>query len=210
MKSSEARRGAVAYLERQGNEVRDISTGQGRPRLSQIELARDGARRTCSIKVADKAMNGRIHYARKRDEERNFVEGFEVLSDVDLVLHVRPMPDGNLKLTMYEQAAVLDAFNISLRALEEHGKDLPIWVSPEPEPGHWRQIGSGFGEKALWSETVTTDGMVVGEHATQPPQTSQPAPSTATVRPLSIAEAKAAVAAKYEVSPDKVEIIVRG
>lgn len=192
MKDKEARLLAVRALEGRGYRVRDVSSGQGRPKLSIIEIERAGSKKVCSIKVANKAVNGRIHYPRGTDGS------YGVLSEVDLVMHVRLMSDNTARVTMFEKATVLAALEKGYEALAAAGKEhLPIWVSPEPETG-WRQAGSGFGGSALWAENVA--------HATP----TAALVSTECVRPLSIAEAKLAVAAKYDVSPDKVEIIVRG
>jgi hypothetical protein len=197
MNDREARQVAIRALEARGNKVRDVSSGQGRPKLSMVEIEQASSKRICSIKVANKALNGRIHYQRIGSGR------YSVLSDVDLVLHVRPMVDGSVRVTMFDKQTVLAAFEKGYKVLEKAGKEhLPIWVSPEPESG-WRQASSGFGDKALWSET-TANGA------------PKPAPAPVSggqqphVRPLTIAEAKLAVAAKYETSPENVEIIVRG
>jgi len=197
MNDREARLVAVRLLEAKGNKVRDVSSGQGRPKLSMVEIEQASSKRACSIKVANKALNGRIHYPRIGSGR------YSVLSDVDLVLHVRPMVDGSVRVTMFDKKSVLAAFEKSYKAIEKVGKEhLPIWVSPEPESG-WRQAGSGFGDEALWSETVANGA----PKAAPAPVCAEQQPH---IRPLTIAEAKLAVAAKYETSPENVEIIVRG
>jgi hypothetical protein len=198
MTENEARRTAVRLLESEGYEISDVTRGQGRPRLSVVELKKKGSRQLCSIKVADKSVNGRISYP--------FQDGkFTVLCDVDLVLHVHPTMDGSIHATMFSKASVLAAFEKGRKALVDAGKEhLPVWVSPVPESG-WRQVGSGFGQHALWEKTVPPGGPV--SIATSDAKGDS---LSTGIRPLSIAEAKVAVAAKYDVSPDNVEIIVRG
>lgn len=198
MNENEARLGGIRALESKGYKVRDVTSGQGRPKFSIVELDLGGSRQICSVKVANHPANSRISYPLKEGR-------FSVLNDVDLVLHVRPMADGNIRSTMFNKATVLAAFEENRKALMEAGKGhLPVWVSPEKESSS-RLVGSGFGTQALWSVSVPPSG------------SSAPAASVVDkdhrsthVQPLSIAEAKIAVAAKYDVSPDNVEIIVRG
>jgi hypothetical protein len=198
MNENEARLGGIRALESKGYGVRDVTSGQGRPKFSIVELDLGGSRQTCSIKVANHPANSRISYPVKEGK-------FSVLSDVDLVLHIRPMADGSIRSTMFSKATVLAAFEENRKALIDAGKGhLPVWVSPEKEPSS-RLVGSGFGAQALWSVSMLPSG----SSATAASVVDKDHRSTH-VQPLSITEAKMAVAAKYGVLPENVEIIVRG
>jgi hypothetical protein len=194
------RQAVVALLQKQGAKVESLRGGSGVPPFSRILVKTEGAVLKCAIKTTQ---GGRIHFERNPDGR------FKVLSDVDRVIHVQPTSqDRNMLLVrMFDQKTVLAAFEENCRALAKHGMaHLPAWINPQFEGG-WRLAGSGFEKKALWAEIVPLDVSVP-----ELPETVKTEMSGVVKRSrgMTIQEAKEALANTFGVSPDKIEILVRG
>jgi len=227
IEASEVREIVVDTLRRKGYAVTDIAEGQGVPRLSRVEIVKDGEKLVCAIKVGSRR-SGRISFA--RDEE-----GFTVLPNVDRVIYAGPLPAGQIVIMMFKQSTVLKAFETNYQMLVKRGRGhFPVWVNPEPEE-NWRMTGSGFKDQAVWSEVVSlsktspssgTRTTAVTDYSAPPSGTRtahvtlrppDSAPSTVPgtsddgpARPLTIAEAKRGLALTFKVPVDAVEITIRG
>lgn len=195
MDEKAAREAAVRALEAKGFRVSDISSGQGVPRFSRLEIAKEGRKRTCLVKCTT---GGRISFTRDDDGT------FRVLRDADFVLHVqRVSSDPNsVAITMFEATDIVSAFEENYESLEAHGMGhIPSWVNPEFEEG-WRLKGSGFREKALWSELSPLNPSIAP--ARESILTAE------TTENWTIAEAKLRLARSFGISPESIEIIIRG
>ena len=144
-------RAAVAHLlEKKGYTVKDISTGSGVPRLSRLEIKKEGKTEICAVKVTTQNQ-GRISFTRNPNGT------YKVLSDSDRVIYACPVAgDGidKVAVSMFEGEVIKQAFdaNYEVRRGTDQEK-LPMWLSPEMEGGA-RFIGSGFKDKAIWSDVV--------------------------------------------------------
>ncbi|MBZ9815763.1 hypothetical protein [Mesorhizobium sp. CA7] len=141
---------------------------------------------------------------------------YKVLDEVDRVIHAHPLAGDPSKvaISMFERATIRRAFDKNFKALTDHNMGhIPSWVNPEPEAG-WRQTGSGFKDEALWRKTVAlSDGANsrAGHLAWGTGDVELlPTASDPKVGPLSIKQAKEGLAAMFGVSPDKVEITIKG
>jgi hypothetical protein len=138
---------AIRALEEKGYTVRDVSSGSGVPKFSRLEIA-DGQRKlTCAVKITT-TNQGRISFTRNTDGT------YKVLSDSDQVVYVSSAADDETEVlvAMFDAATVKQAFDANFNARKDTDQeDLPMWLSPEFEPGQ-RFVGSGFQGKALWSE----------------------------------------------------------
>jgi len=195
MDDKKVREAAVRLLEGKGYNVVDLSRGQGVPKLSRIAIRKDGRESAALIKTST---SGRISFTREQDGHYRF------LRDAEYVIHVRPvLNDPTLvQVTMFDRQTVVEAFNANHKALVDHGMEhIPSWVNPEEEKG-WRQSGSGFGKKALWSEAVSLVSPATPSaiHAGVGGQRFK----------LTIAQAKEGLAENFGVTPDEIEIIIRG
>jgi hypothetical protein len=160
------RRAVVRLLQHKGYAVRNIGSGSGVPKWSRVQIAKDGESFTCAIKTTT---SGRISFTRASTGSYN------VLSDVDRVIHGRPVPEdsGKIRISMFDSATVIQAFDANHKAKVEHGMEhIPSWISPELEAG-WRFTGSGFQKKALWSEVVVLGESEVDEHTETGSSTSE-------------------------------------
>ncbi len=86
---------------------------------------------------------------------------------------------------------------------EKEGKaHIPSWINPELEES-WRFVGSGFGDKALWRETVP---LISEPEATAP----TPEPSATTSPEMGIMDRiKIMLSEHMGVRPDFIEVDVR-
>ncbi len=195
MDEKTAREAAVRVLEAKGFRVRDISSGQGVPRFSRLEIAKEGRKRTCLVKCTT---GGRISFTRDDDGT------YRVLRDADYVLHVqRVSNDPNVvAITMFNATDVVAAFEENHESLEARGMShIPSWVNPEFEEG-WRLKGSGFGKKALWSELSPLNPSITSAR--------EEIPAAETAESWTIAEAKLRLARSFGVPPESIEITIRG
>jgi hypothetical protein len=170
-------------------------SGQGIQRGTRFQIKEDGKSLTCTIKVAAGEEIHRIHFP--------YLDGeWSTLKDVDRILYVRQSltVPGKFEAQMFPQSVLLAAFNQNYEhALKAGIKHLPAWLSPEFEAGD-RFVGSGFGEKALWTAVGPLDA----------PKDASPTETKALkVMPLTIQEAKQGIAAALGISAEAIEIIIR-
>lgn len=203
----EIRQAVVTCLEREGFSVISQPGGQGARELSRVRILRDGESMICAIKTST---SGRISFVRDTDGT------YKVLDEVDRVIHAHPMESDPSKIvvTMFDRATVRKAFDQNYKALTDHNMGhIPSWVNPEPESG-WRQAGSGFKNEALWRKTIDMSadaGSRAGHFAWGAGDVEVlPGPFDAPIAPLSIKQAKEGLAAMFGVSPDKIEITIKG
>lgn len=201
----EVRKAVVSLLAAKGYAVSDLPGGQGARELSRVSIAGDGKTFVCAIKTST---SGRISFVREANGT------FKVLDDVDLVIHAHPLTtdESTVVVSMFDAATVRKAFERNHKALTDKKMGhIPSWVNPEPEAG-WRQTGSGFRDKALWRETVKLSSAEASResHFAWGAGDVEFAPEHSAVRPLTIKEAKDGLAEMFGVSPDKVEITIKG
>lgn len=203
----EIRHAVVTCLEAEGFAVTSQPGGQGARDLSRIRIVKGSEALICAIKTST---SGRISFVRDTDGS------YKVLDQVDRVIHAHPMTNdpSKIAISMFDRATVRKAFDQNYRALTDHSMGhIPSWVNPEPETG-WRQAGSGFKNEALWRKTITiasgTDARAghlawgAGDVELNPTVPEIP------VSPLSMKQAKEGLAAMFGVSPDKIEITIKG
>lgn len=195
---SEVRAAVVRLLEAKDYVVENTASGSGVPRLSRIRISKGGETLSCAVKVTT---GGRISFTRAANGS------FHVLSDVDRVIHANRSEEDPTKLvvTMFDKDTVVAAFEANHAAKAAHGMEhIPSWVNPEFEEG-WRLTGSGFQEKALWSETVSASADKyegeVNEAFPDHRDTSNDATFMETI--------KARLAERMGVSADKIEIEIK-
>lgn len=198
MDDSEVRAAVVRLLEEKGYAVENTASGSGVPRFSRIKIAKGGESLSCAVKVTT---GGRISFTRATNGS------YYVLSDVDRVIHAH-RPEGEptkVILTMYDKATVVAAFEANHAAKAAHGMEhLPSWVNPEFEDG-WRFAGSGFRDKALWSESVSASAdKQVGDANEAPSDNREPADDASFMETI-----KRRLAERMGVSADKIEIEIR-
>lgn len=129
-----------------GYDVKDISRGSGVPKKSRLELQKDGKSSTCVVRTTE---GGRIHFRYENDGR------YDVLSDVDYVIHVKTADPSALEVSMFKRDDILDAFAINRASLEASGQaHLPQWLNPEKEAGK-RFEGSGYAGKAIWRQSIS-------------------------------------------------------
>lgn len=194
----------VALLEEKGFTVRDVSSGSGVPRLSRLEIADKQQKLTCAVKITTMS-HGRISFTRNPDGR------YKVLSDSDRVIYAKSDADDNTRVSiaMYDAATVQQAFDANFQARRgTEREDLPMWLSPDPETGE-RFIGSGFREKALWSEVRTLSGSSADIIETEQPIV--PSDSTAEDNGATgiMSEIKTMLSEHMGVRPDQLEIDIR-
>jgi hypothetical protein len=138
---------------------------------------------------------------------------FSGLSDSDVVAVVAPkdLDSPEWVLSFYSQETLLKAFSANREALRESGNSEggQSWLAPFHEEGRgFRGIGDGYLKDALWSEPL--DPTLPADRARPP--TDPPPTSSDDSQPLvlTIKEAKEALARKYDVSPDAIDITIRG
>jgi hypothetical protein len=134
-----------AALERHYGELTSMS-GQGVPRGTRFRYVENGKTVTCVIKISAHPA-GKISFP--------YTDGtWGVLSEVDRVLYVRRSPEqpGQFEAQLHRQKVLLDAFNQNRKVAEAGGfTNMQAWLSAEPAKAK-RNIGSGFGRFAIWTE----------------------------------------------------------
>lgn len=177
--------------------VCEVISGQGIAKGQRVEFEDDGKRVRCVIKTSSE---GRISFARRPDDT------WSGLSECERVVVVAPaeMKGSDLIVSMYDQKALLEAFEANLAAQKKAGMEkLPSWLAPFHEDFRGaRGVGDGFGTKALWSEPL------FAAPATR--TKSLASMQNTTAGSLTLAEAKEGLARTFGVSPDAIEIIIRG
>lgn len=202
---AELRNAAIRLLTEKGYTVRDISSGSGVPKLSRLEIECGREKLTCAVK-ASATRHGRISFTRNPDGT------YKVLSDSDRVVYVRNVEDDATKvlIAMFDATTVKQAFEDNFNALQGVGNEhLPMWLSPELETGK-RFIGSGFQDKALWTE-IRPLADQIGASATskQPTASSTPAASKDETAMGIMDRIKTRLADHMGVRPDQLEIDIR-
>lgn len=178
----------------------EVISGQGIAKGQRIELEDNGRRVRCVIKTSS---GGRISFGRRPDGT------WSGLSECERVVVVAPtrLNGSDLLVSMFDQKVLLDAFEANLAAQKKAGMEkLPSWLAPFREDDRGpRGVGDGFGTKALWSEPLLTAPATLAAPTTKPLASVQN-----TVGGLTLAEAKEGLARTFGVSPDAIEIIIRG
>ena len=175
----------------------EVVSGKGIARGQRVEFSEQGKRVRCVIKTSS---SGRISFGHRDDGT------WSGLSESDRVIVVAPsaFEGKDLVVIMFDQKVLVDAFEQNLAAQKQAGmENLPCWLAPFHEDGRGpRGTGDGFADRSLWSEPL--DGIPTStiNHAT-----NSPAPA---VRGLTLAEAKEGLARTFGVSPDAIEITIRG
>lgn len=200
---SELRGAVIRLLKEKGYTVRDVSSGSGVPKLSRLEIA-DGRRKlTCAVKITT-TPQGRISFTRSPHGT------YKVLGDSDRVVYACPAACDEAKvfIAMFDAVTVKQAFDANFAARKgTNQEDLPMWLSPELESGH-RFIGSGFQEKALWSEvrplSDQIDESAGGEQPTTPPSPTEGETAIGIMDRI-----KAMLSEHMGVRPDQLEVDIR-
>lgn len=184
-----------------------ISTlsGQGIARGQRLEFQDAGQRMRCVIKTSS---GGRISFARRPDGT------WSGLSECDRVVVVAPteLDGGDAMVSMFDKQVLLSAFDANLAAQQKAGMDkVPCWIAPFHEEGRGvRGTGDGFGEKALWHEPLSAASPSVSSTAATVQNNSSAPIQNGSAHGLTLAEAKEGLARTFGVSPDAIEITIRG
>jgi hypothetical protein len=160
-KHDEIRLAVVRLLERKGYKVTNTARGSGVPQFSRMDIEKGDEKLACVIKTTT---GGRVSFT--RDEDGTYL----VVRDADRVIHARRTPNDprKIRVMMFDRATVIDAFEANHKAKAERKMEhIPSWVNPEPDAG-WRMAGSGFQDKALWSEVISIDPMASEPGAKDP------------------------------------------
>ncbi|MDD7973919.1 hypothetical protein [Roseinatronobacter alkalisoli] len=196
---------AIRAIEEKGHTVRDVSSGSGVPKLSRLEITNGQEKLTCAVKITTHPQ-GRISFTRSHDGT------YKVLRDSDRVVYVCPAASDETKvfIAMFDAATVKRAFDVNFAARKgTDQEDLPMWLSPELEPGQ-RFIGSGFREKALWSEIIPMPDQIDESAAGDQPTTPLPPTAGEGETAMGIMDRiKAMLSGHMGVRPDQLEIDVR-
>ncbi|WP_186419702.1 hypothetical protein [Bosea sp. CS1GBMeth4] len=194
----EVRMAVVRLLNAKGYAVENTASGSGVPRFSRIKIAKGGETLSCAIKVTT---GGRISFTRGANGS------YYVLSDVDRVIHAQRSEEEPAKVvvTMFDKDTVVAAFEANHAAKAAHGMEhIPSWVNPEFEEG-WRLTGSGFGEKALWSETISASADKQEREVNEAsPDRRAPSNDASFMETI-----KARLAERMGVSADKIDIEIK-
>jgi hypothetical protein len=196
-----------ALIRRYGSELEPVSV-QGVPAGQRIKFNCEGKPARCVIKFSSPKSNGRISFA-PTDEG-----GFSGLSDTDFIAVVAPKSLGSDEwlLSFYDQATMLKAFTANRDALKASGNSEggQSWLAPFHEEGrNFRGEGDGYLKDALWTESLSV-GLSTSSTLPPPERPPRPKPNSQPLLALSIKEAKEALARKYDVSPDSIDIVIRG
>lgn len=188
-----------SVLQRRYGELTFVS-GQGIAKGQRVEFDDKGSRVRCVIKTS---AGGRISFGRRGDGT------WSGLSESDRIVVVGPteLEGEDLTISMFGQNVLMDAFEANHAAQTTAGVGhVPSWIAPFHEEGRGpRGVGDGFGKKALWSEPmpgVLADGPVASS--------SLPAPAADQAGRLTLQEAKVGLARTFGVSPDAIEITIKG
>lgn len=180
----------------------EVISGQGIAQGQRVEFEDGGRRLRCVIKTS---AGGRISFGHRDDGT------WSGLSECDRIVVVGPTERNGdtLMISMFERQALVDAFEANLAAQQKAGMTkVPCWLAPFHEKDRGvRGTGDGFGGKALWQEPFAA--APAPSHITH----AQPVPAAAgggAVRGLTMAEAKEGLARTFGVSPDAIEITIRG
>jgi hypothetical protein len=192
---------ARAVLGRRYGELEEIR-GQGITRGQRVVFQESGKPIRCLIKTSSE---GRISFGRRDDGS------WSGLSEIDRVVVVGPSKlneQESVVVSMFSQRTLIKLFEANYAAtkkaglVDSKGVVLPSWIAPFHEEGRGaRGVGDGFGDEALWSEPLSPSSVAAS---------AQEISREDEVRALSIAEAKMGLAKTFKVSPDAVEIIIRG
>ncbi|SCB53803.1 hypothetical protein GA0061098_102110 [Bradyrhizobium shewense] len=195
-----------AIIRRYGGKLEPISV-QGVPAGQRVIFNHEGKPARCVIKFSSSKSNGRISFAPTEDG------GFSGLSDTDFIAVVAPKSLGSAEwlLSFYDQETLLRAFTANREALKASGNSEggQSWLAPFHEEGrNFRGEGDGYLKDALWTEPLSVRPST---GSTVPPLEPPPKPPSGQPQlALSIKDAKEALARKYDVSPDSIDIIIRG
>jgi hypothetical protein len=169
----------------------DIISGQGIAKGQRVEFDDNGQRVRCVIKTSS---GGRISFGRREDGT------WSGLSESDRVVVVAPVElDGDDQMvSMFDQKVLKNGFEANHDAQQKAGMGhIPNWIAPFHEEGRgFRGTGDGFADKAMWSEPLSH-----GPTA---------APAVPLNRKLTLQQAKEGLALTFGVSPDAVEITIKG
>jgi hypothetical protein len=181
---------AHAALERRYGQLKAIS-GQGIAKGQRVQFEENGRTVRCVIKTS---AGGRISFGRRADGS------WSGLSESDYVVIVAPteLHGENLMVSMFDQTTLQNAFEANHSAQVKAGiGHVPNWIAPFHEDGRGaRGVGDGFGDKALWAESL---------HAISTLEAT-----VSKTRRLSLQQAKEGLAQTFGVSPDAIEITIKG
>ncbi|MET4273253.1 MULTISPECIES: hypothetical protein [unclassified Bradyrhizobium] len=194
-----------AIVRHYGSDLEPLSV-QGVPAGQRVLFNHEGKRARCVIKFSSSKSNGRISFAPTEDG------GFSGLSDTDFVAVVAPKSLGCAEwlLSFYDQETLLRAFTANREALKASGNSEggQSWLAPFHEEGrNFRGEGDGYLKDALWTEPLNVRPST---GSASPSPEPPPNPSGQPPLSLSIKEAKEALGRKYDVSPDSIDITIRG
>jgi hypothetical protein len=175
--------------------VLDLLSGQGIAKGERVKFMMDGKKVRCVIKTST---GGRISFGRPNGK-------WSGLDDSDAVVIVAPRTSNEdvHYVSMFDQSTLKEVFDLNQAAQMKAGMgDLPNWIAPFHEEGRGpRGTGDGFGPRAKWTEPL---------NAASEPRRAPGRGRKGPVDSLTIAEAKAGLAKTFGVSPDAVEITIRG
>ncbi len=173
-----------------------LVSGQGIAKGQRVEF-QDGGPVRCVIKTSS---GGRISFGRRPNGT------WSGLSECDRVVVVAPtILDGeDIMVSMFDQQTLRDAFEANFAAQQKAGMEkVPCWIAPFHERDRGvRGTGDGFADKALWSEPLFSAAVPTNGISNQPSKNPP--------RGLTLAEAKEGLARTFGVSPDAIEITIRG
>ena len=199
------REAAARALREKGYTVEDVSSGSGVPKLSRLEISNEHGKLTCAVKITTYTQ-GRISFTRNSDGT------YKVLSDSDRVIYACPALENEAEafIAMFDAETLKQAFdaNFDVRKGTDQ-EELPMWLSPELEEGR-RFVGSGFKDKALWSEVRSLSDMVSGDVSGEQPTTSASPVAVEGEKAMGIMDRiKLMLSEHMGVHPDQLEVDVR-
>jgi hypothetical protein len=169
-----------------------ILSGQGIAQGQRVEFTDRGKRVRAVIKTSS---GGRISFARRGDGS------WSGLSETERVIVVGPTErhGDDLVMSEFDKRPIKDAFEANYAAQKKQGMsdDVPSWIAPFHEEGRGaRGVGDGFMKHASWTEPLKPVSVsTVG---------------AAPMDRLTIPQAKEMLARTFGVSPDAIEIIIKG
>ncbi|WP_144296017.1 hypothetical protein [Ancylobacter novellus] len=196
----EIRLTVVRLLADKGYKVESIAEGSGSPEFSQIVATRGAERLLCAIKITTQP-HGRISFTRAPTGR------WKVLDNVNYVIHAwqKPSSRDQVCVSMFEKEIIREAFELNFAAKRQHAMEqIPSWIGPIYEPA-WRFTGSGFGDKAIWTERVS-----LSPQGSQSNQKADDAPTSSEEPGLGIMDRiKQMLSEHMGVRPELIEIDVR-